>query len=133
VKKLFAVLLALTMLFLLAACGRTSNDIKFINKTGTQIHNLYISHTSSDSWGESVNDDFIDPGKVQRYPFPQGDPSIFDIGAINENGLNFDAYDVELRPGDELTMGPCNGDSAILTVKHADGKISEHECYCYFE
>ena len=67
-KKLIALLLTLTAIFVCCGCfGPSKEELAkdhffFENKTGVQIDGLHISSKSASTWGEKVNEEPINVG-----------------------------------------------------------------------
>ena len=90
--RLCAVLLAaILLLALLTACGETSTDltISVVNRSGQEVSEIYITTTSSDSWG------------MTRIETPMADQDTVQIqlGSFTEQelseGFNFLIYDAD--------------------------------------
>ena len=123
-KKTIGIILAVLMLTALCACGigEDVDCIYFQNDTGAKIHGLHITSASSDSWGDPLNYADISVGSkiiVDMEKLTEG-PGVYDVGAIDENGMNYDVYEVTLNIDDTIRLS-AEDDTAILIVTSADG------------
>ena len=132
-KKLSAILLALALLAGLCACSsEPAEDVTFKNDLTTVIHSLYISPSSEDEWKDPLNYAKLSVGSSIHIDFEKfaSEGSTYDVGAVDENNLNYDIYDVPLAIGDTLALS-ANGETAILTITAADGTVTTYEGYTY--
>ncbi|MBR3298393.1 MAG: hypothetical protein IKI64_04235 [Clostridia bacterium] len=121
-KRILAVLLAAAALAVLAACEPVSNDISFKNELKVPV-NIYFSRADDDSWSDKPTAVNVVSGAETGIAFSRLDSASgkrFDVGAIDENGMNYDIYDVVLIEGDLITL---SGDEseAHFTITHSDG------------
>ena len=132
--RVFALLLTLVLaLCLMTACGEGStSELSFENKLSTTIDNIYISDVNSDSWGDPVNLAKVNSGHSIQFDFSKfnGQPGTYDIGAIDENAMNYDIYEVPLAIGDQISVSG-NSSSATYTMTHADGTSDQYDAYIY--
>lgn len=130
-KRLIPVLLAVSLLLALCACG-ASHELSFANNLDTTIHNVYINPSDEADWADSISSSKISSGSSFEFDFEaigEG-PGIYDIGVIDENAMNFDAYEVPLAVGDTITVdGTAEGASYIIT--HKDGSSTTYDAYIY--
>ena len=132
-KKLSALLLALALLFTLCACSsKPAEDVAFTNNLSAVIHSLYISSSTEDEWSDPLNYAKLSVGSTIHIDFEKfaGEGVNYDIGAVDENNMNYDVYDVPLAIGDKLALS-ADGDTAILTITSADGTVTTYEGYAY--
>ena len=132
-------LAAVIVLALLCACGEEHEyQLFFSNKTGVKVDSLYFSSSSIETWGDRVNFAQISVDATIHFDFDSmnvdGDgPGVYDIGAVDENGINYDVFEVDLAVGDTITLYPQNGEEAVLSVTHADGTVSDYSGFAYAE
>ena len=130
-KRLASILAALCLLLGLAACAG-GDSVAFKNKLGTVIHSVYISPVEDEDWTDPLNYARLRVGSTIQIDFDRfrGTGTLYDFGAVDENGLNYDVYDIPLAAGDSLTLsGDRNG--ATLTVVSKDGAEKTYEAYIY--
>lgn len=129
-KRLIAMLLAVCMLLAFSACGQGSTtDITIKNDTGNTIDNVYISSADSDSWGDPIIPSKLANGssvKVDSALFLVENTTIYDFGAIDDTGINYDVYEIPLSAGDSLVLT-----ETTLTVTDANGNVTEYDAYVY--
>ncbi|MBQ5487944.1 MAG: hypothetical protein IIT70_03695 [Clostridia bacterium] len=104
------------------------------NGLASCIDSFYISPVTSEEWGEAVAE-LIPSGESIKLDFADfnGEPGyVYDVGAVDENGLNYDVWNVELADGDVLllTADPAE-ELGSLAVTHADGSVTEYEAEVY--
>ena len=136
-KKLISILVAVLLLAALCACGSSEPDeeIAFRNDTGTPIDGFYISSSSNDEWGDSLNFAKVSAGStihIDAECLTDGPGAAYDIGAIDETGFGYDIYEVPLNIGDTIALS-ADGETAIVTVTGADGSTAEYTGYAYQE
>ena len=105
-------------------------QIFFQNTLDAAIDGLYISN--SDSWGDPVNDDAIEAGGnaiLKISVLPDG-PGTYDVGVLDENGRNYDIYDVPLD-GTRLVAISAVDDTAFIVLIDADGQTETFEGEAY--
>lgn len=133
-KKLIAVVLTVSVLMGLSACKDKENNFFFENQTGKAIDGLYISTPDSMSWGDKLNKDIIRSGgsiDISKDVLTSAE-GIYDIGAIDEDGLNYDIFEVKINAGDTLSLTR-NEEEAVLTVTSADGDKEEYVGEAYLD
>ena len=131
VKRLIPILLVLSLLLALTACG-TPSELSFTNKLDTEIHNVYINSSDEMEWADSISSSKISSGSTIHFDFEKiGDgPGVYDIGVIDENAMNYDAYEVPLAVGDNISvLGTADEASVIIT--HEDGTTTTYDAYIY--
>ena len=132
--RIFALAAAILLLAALCACDAKPSELTFVNKTGVQLHSIYISSVEKDEWADPVNYAKLSDGSRIHFEFDKVDgdgPGMYDIGAVDADNLNYDFYEVPLAIGDTITMLPAEGEYGTLTVTSADGTVTEYEGYCY--
>ena len=134
-KRMAIILASLLLLSLLAACGESAPlDLSFTNSLDVSVHNLYISPIDQDTWGDPITVAKVDSGHTINFNFVKiGDdagPGDYDIGAIDENGMNYDVPEVHLEVGDAIDL-KASGDSCTYTIVHADGSKDTFSGYVY--
>ena len=144
-KKTRFWLLALAALFLLtavAACDAASSGsdepsadyVYFQNDTGCKVYAFYISTTDADSWGEKLNwGDYVGVGSkihIDAAKLVNG-PGVYDVGAVDETDLVYEVYEVELAPGDTISLS-ASGEDVTCLITHLDGSQSEWVGYASY-
>ena len=134
-RKLCILLVLLTLFFALTSCGETKDpDLNFTNHLTTVVHNFYVSPVGDDDWSDPVSLAKISSGSTISFDFTKiaenAGPGVYDLGAIDENAMNYDAYDVPLAVGDQIDLAG-DADSAEFTVTHADGQADHYEAFIY--
>ena len=133
-KKFIAAVLTVSFLFGLCACKDKKNNYFFENQTGKAIDGLYISTPDSMSWGDKLNKDIIRSGGSLDISTDNltSEDGIYDLGAIDEDGLNYDIFEVKIHAGDTLVLTR-NEEEAVLTVTSADGDKEEYKGEAYLD
>ena len=135
-KKALSILLAVLMLAVLCACGGADVDyIYFQNDTGAKVDGFYISSTTSDTWGDALNFSSISIGakvyfNVDR--LAEGPGYDYDVGAIDENGMIYEFYDIPVNIDDVLAIS-ADGEVAYLNRTDAEGNATLYEGYAYMQ
>ena len=96
-KKLFLGFLFLTLI-VTSPFAQVNPSITIVNNTGYEVWYVYISQTTSSTWG----DDFLDPNQVLRngesatftLPFPLNVVNRYDIHLIDLDGDSYTQWDV---------------------------------------
>ena len=98
-KRLFVtVVVVVGVLFALTACTGGSGGT-IVNDTGFDIYYLYVSPSSSGSWGEDVlGDSILDDGRRFSSSLAE-EEDLYDIRAIDEDGDTYTIFNVNLREG----------------------------------
>ena len=125
VSGLIILLLVSAALLALVACEAAPKDIGFKNELSVSV-NVYFSR-SDDEWNDKPTAENIKSGGEIGIAFSSLDSvsgKKFDIGAIDENFMNYDVYDVVLVSGDTVILsGDASGAKFIIT--HSDGTKTE--------
>lgn len=131
-KRSVSLIMILALLPGLCSCGTGNGDaVMFENGTHNGIDGLYVCYKDDVTWGDPVNKDKIRTGaSVDITDSVNGDDRLFDIGAINSQGLNYDFTGVAIRKGDTLQLTLDEGEG-ILTIVTAGGKTREYTCDTY--
>ncbi|MBR6007152.1 MAG: hypothetical protein IK064_05940 [Clostridia bacterium] len=93
---------------------------------------IYLSPKSEGEWGAPVLLS-VESGTVRELPFAAfGTPGrVYDIGTLDEDGINYDAFGVLLRGGDSIELtGDC--ESGMYTVVHRDGSRDHYTAKVYW-
>ncbi len=101
-----------------------SADITFKNSTGNVVYSIYISPQTSTTWGDPVYRDELRNGGSAKFDFDDIDgygPGVYDVAAIDEYGMNYDIYGVDLYEGCKLELSPSSSGTAVLTVSGKNG------------
>ena len=130
----------LTVLVLLCSCGEEHEyELFFCNKTGVVVDSVYFSSSENDTWGKPVNLAAVSVDATIHFDFDSmnvdgNGPGVYDIGAVDANALNYDAFEVTLAVGDTITIYPASDEGEFqLTVTHADGTSDSYTGYAYLE
>ena len=131
-KKLVSFVLILSVLPGLCSCGTGNKDtILFENDTNNGIEGLYLSYPDSGTWGDQINESKIRSGdSLDITDSVTGDDKLYDVGAINSQGINYDFTRVAIKRGDkpQLTL---EDDEGILTIVTAGGSTRDYKCDIY--
>ena len=105
-------------------------QIYFQNTLDTDLKELYISN--GDQWGDTVNDDAIPAGEGIILPISvlSDGPGTYEIGALDENGKNYDVYGVPLD-GTRMVGLSAQDDTAFIVLIDGDGKTETFEGKAY--
>lgn len=109
----------------LYACDIMSKELQFKNELPTAV-NVYFSCAADDDWGEKPTRVGVKSGVRFGLNFSDFDGASgkkADIGAIDENSVNYDIYEVVLNEGDSIILSGNNAE-AIFIITHADGTMS---------
>ena len=131
-KKLLIFLLSALMLLSLCACGGDSDDVAFRNDLKVKIDSIYISPSEEETWSDPLNYAKLSPGSKIYISFSklENGAGTYDIGAVDENNMNYDVYEVELKEKDVIALS-ASGDQAVVTVTSADGASKTYYGYIY--
>ncbi len=110
-KKLLALTLALLFISL-TTCFAGKQDFTVVNKTGVEIHELYVSPHSSDDWEEDVlGKDTLADGDSQDITFDRKSTAkMWDLKIVDGKGNSIEWTSLNLL---EISK---------VTLKYADGK-----------
>ncbi|MEI6876051.1 MAG: argininosuccinate lyase [Spirochaetota bacterium] len=115
------VLMIAALLVVFAVAAFAANpvlDFKLINKTGVDIHELYVSAANVDSWEEDVlGVDILSDGDSVEITFPgKVKATKFDLKIVDEDQNELEWYDLPLDEINELTL-VVKGSKATATWK----------------
>ncbi|MBR5949786.1 MAG: hypothetical protein IKZ82_14260 [Clostridia bacterium] len=120
-----AAILLLSAIFSLYGCESAPKELQFKNELKTTV-NIYFSNALDDDWSDKPTRTGIRGGAQVGLNFSDFDGASgkkTDIGAIDENSVNYDIYDVVLIRGDLIVLtGDENGARFVIT--HSDGTSS---------
>ena len=92
-KRLLAVLAAVSALTLLAGCGTGSVPVKITNDLGAwNIEEVYID-PSDEAWGENLLSDIMEPGDDKTFNVPA---DTYDIRVVDEDGDSYTLWGIEV-------------------------------------
>lgn len=99
------------------------------NGLGTTLDEVYLNSADAGNWDQPAAS-AVGHGESAELDLDFG-ISLFDIGTIDENGVNYDAFGVRLADGDSILL---TGDweSGIFTVTHADGSKDFYTAKVYW-
>lgn len=100
IKKALA-LFAVLFLFSGTASADFDGYVKVTNKTGYDIHYLYVSHEDEGEWGDDVLEkDILRNGQTVRVNLRNYDSSRFDIRAKDEDGDTYTVWGLNVARHD---------------------------------
>lgn len=109
--------------------------VVFMNSLDVRIDSFYISAVTDTEWGEPVKEMVA---AQERVTIPFSDfggtvsSGVYDIGAVDENGINYDIWEVDISADDTLTlMYGETEDSAILRVTNGGGEFMDYDVQVY--
>ena len=138
VRRTVCALLMVLLAASLTACGgggkknSNANALYFTNNLNSEVHNFYVSPTDTDAWGDPLTDGIIKKGRTATIDFNKvvNGEGTYDIGAIDENYMNYDLYGVDIHLRDTIILeGSAEG--ATFTIEHDDGTTSTYDAYIY--
>ena len=136
-KKAILILLAALLLAALCACSggeKKPPELSFKNSRNATVDNIYISPVEEEEWSTPVNLAKVESGHTIQFDFDKvgenAGPGRYDVGAIDENAMNYDVYDVELAVGDQIELSG-TADKAEFIITHADGTKISVEAWVY--
>ena len=137
-KRAILILVSALLLAVLCACGSGKSEpaeLSFKNGLGVAVVGFYCSPEAEEMWNEPINLAQMASGHSIRFHFYQAGgenagPGVYDLGAADENGMNYDAYGVPLAVGDEIELSGGAG-RASYTVTHADGSKNSYAAEIY--
>ena len=137
IKRRIVAVLAVCALMAFAACGNTTpttDYVYFQNDTSNKMDGVYLTPSSNDQWGDKLNYSSVSAGgkiHMDVKCLTEGSGAEYDFGTIDENGLNFEIYNVKINAGDTLAV---SGDStkATITVTAIDGTVTSYDAYTYY-
>lgn len=134
-RALALILVCLMLAAMLSACGDAKeSDLTFTNNLSVSLDNIYLSLADSDEWNEPVASGVVTSGSSIGIDFSKvgegAGPGTYDFGVIDENAMNYDLYEVELKAGDKIALSG-NAESAIYTITHADGSKESYDALIY--
>lgn len=96
------------------------------------ILGLFISPSERAEWGEAVLNDWQSGSDIElAFSSFAGVPGeLYDIGTIDENGVNYDFFELVLLDGDSIVISG-NEHEAELTLRHADGSVKLLDAYIH--
>ena len=107
-KVKLALGLAVIALFVTASALARSGKQDFVlhNKTGVEIHSLYVSPHSTDDWEEDVlGVDTLPNGESVKVTFEDRDKHVhWDLKVTDKDGNSLKWYDLNLIETDEVTL-----------------------------
>ena len=131
-KRPVSLILTIASLACLCSCGTGNGDaILFENDTNNGIEGLYLSYPDDGTWGDQINGSKIRSGDtIDITDHVTGNDKIYDVGAINSLGVNYDFTRVAIRRGDTLQL-TLDDDEGSLTIVTAGGSTREYKCDIY--
>ncbi|HEX8748389.1 MAG TPA: hypothetical protein VF717_14530 [Pyrinomonadaceae bacterium] len=105
VRALLA-LLAVSALFSSAAFAQGKQDFTLVNKTGVEIHELYVSPHSTDDWEEDVlGQDTLSNGDSVEITFPTREKAkMWDLKIVDGKGNSIEWENLNLLEISKVTL-----------------------------
>ena len=96
--------------------------VSFSNEIVAGLLELYISSSELETWGEPAYYDIASGETVEIFFYEFGGihGELYDIGTIDNNGVNYDCFEVVLLEGDKITLYG-SAESADFVIERADG------------
>lgn len=95
--KRIAALLAIALIATFASGCAGKVPIKITNDLGAwDIHEIYISPSADEDWGESITTEILEPGQEFTSMVTVGD---YDIKVVDEDGDEYTRYVVTIEAG----------------------------------
>lgn len=133
IKKLVMTLMVFGVLLSLVGC-LPSKDLTFKNSLNSNLTGIHLSLSEKEEWGEKINQEHINKGKSFSFNFSDlgtdMGPGVYDLGTIDEDAMNYDVYELELKEGDTIEL-TCIGETAVAVVTHKDGSTTRYEGITY--
>jgi hypothetical protein len=105
------VFLGLVCAVVLAGAGSAvkaqgKQDFTLVNKTGLEIHELYVSPANDDQWGEDVlGRDILKSGESVEITFARKEKScVWDLKIVDEDKDDVIWEDINLCKAEEITL-----------------------------
>ncbi|MDA3941255.1 MAG: hypothetical protein PF693_18415 [Spirochaetia bacterium] len=98
------------LFFLMLSCvvfGQAVNGVLFINSTGYEITELYVSPTSHDDWYDDLlNGQTVGDGDSLTFSIPDYDNSdlLFDAMAVDSDGDEYSRFEIDLSNPNEKSL-----------------------------
>ena len=113
-RSLKAAVAVATLSLLLASTAlafQGRQDFTVVNKTGVEIHELYVSPHSADDWQEDVlGTDTLPPGKGVAIKFsPKEKAKLWDLKIVDGEGNSIEWESLNLLEISEVTLFYKNG------------------------
>lgn len=105
-KKLAGLAVAAALLAPAATAQNKSLDFTLVNKTGVEIHSVYIAPNESDDWGDDVmGKDTLGDGESVDIEFhPKAKAAKWDLRVEDEDGNSVEWESLDLTKISELTL-----------------------------
>ncbi|MBQ7061395.1 MAG: hypothetical protein IJM85_06395, partial [Clostridia bacterium] len=104
--------------------------ISFVNGLDAELAELYFSPATDTEWGEPTENDL--PAGASVFVVLSDRINVYDVGVVDEDGINYDIWNVELWDGDALTLMQGDGEmTGILRVVHVHGESKDYEAEVY--
>ena len=122
-RRKLMILMAVMISVVLIGCKSKDNAdyIIFHNRLDAVVHGGHISSVDLESWGDPLNKEKVARNSqiiIDFQKLPNG-AGAYDIGVIDENGMNYDFYGVFLERGDTITL-ISDEDQVTATVTSQD-------------
>lgn len=100
-------------LFLICANSSPAGDQDFVlvNKTGVEIHNLHVSPSDKEEWGEDIlGKDTLGDGESAEIKFsPKEDAEKWDLRVADQHGNSIEWSDLNLLKISKVTLRYSDG------------------------
>ena len=98
-----------------AAAG--TQDFTLVNKTGVDIHNLFVSETAKDDWEDDVlGEEVLENGNSVEVSFEGKSSCIWDMMVKDEQGGGVFWRKIDLCKASEVTL-TCSGKTCSASIK----------------
>ena|SRR5689334_4942761 len=108
------VLLCLSTILLFTAaatCRAGDQDFTLVNKTGVEIHNLHVSPSDKEEWGEDIlGKDTLEDGQTAEIKFStKEDAEKWDLRVADKEGNSIEWSDLNLLKISKITLHYTDG------------------------
>jgi len=110
-KRMAGLLFVVGMLALTVAAFAGSQDFVAVNKTGVELHHMYVSPTAKDDWGGDIlGEDVCPPDAQVTITFPDSEKaSAWDLRIEDKGGNSIEWKNLKLNEISKLTLHYENG------------------------
>lgn len=110
-KRIAGLLFIVGMLAVTVKAWAGTQDFDCVNKTGVDIHHVYVSPTAKDDWGEDIlGEDVLVNGQTVSISFPDAErAAAWDLRVEDEEGSSIEWKNLKLNDISQLTLHFENG------------------------
>ncbi|MEI8145059.1 MAG: hypothetical protein WCH83_06320 [Alphaproteobacteria bacterium] len=104
----FAAIAVVSVMAMSEANAQAQQNFSLVNRSGTQIDEVYVSASSRSEWGRDILGDGVLPaGQRRNITFPRGTRACnFDVKVVFTNGGNAEASNLNLCEITVITVTP---------------------------